>query len=1251
MRVKRFRFSVHVMVVFMTVLGAIFLHLPSSHAAENNENLALGKNVTVTSFCNSCGTPGSNAVDGDVKTFWRALSGDARPTITVDLGEETEWNKVVLNVNEEIINEYSVEYSSDGENWEEAYVHGFPPANTIENFVIEPVNSRYVRIGFAPNATGVALLYELEIYHVDEEPTPAPASVLTEVSLKDSGTTYGFWDEIELEIGDKHQLSVSGKMSDGGEADLSEATVSYQSSDTQIVEVDEHGKMTVVGHGVAKVGATVELGSRSRSTEIFVVVKNYKDDVIIDASWSGEDIISKIGQPAVLEKGKSFPALQMRAYTDVKIEGQLLDSTGKSEQPVSLELDKNENGELLISGTADTEGTYKLELTLTPTNQAPVYDTFYFTVRNSEDITEGQSKIAYLGEDGKMQYVPDYKGNRILDFSHSGYKGGGVKLPDVQARVVVEPEEGDDTARIQDAIDRVSQMPIMEDGFRGAVVLERGTFEVGETLTISADGVVLRGKGSGEDGTILYATGKKSRDVLQVIGSGAPTIVENSGTEITELYVPAGARTFKVEDASGFKVGDTVMVRRHGNDQWIHEIDMDQIIGGESIVQWSPFSLDFDRVITEIDGNSISVDAPIANAIERQWGGGEIFQYTDEGRIENVGVENLRVKVEFDPSVIKQHNGEDYYADENKARNFVSLNNVKDAWVRNIDAFHLEYALADIGRNAKGITVQDSRALEPVGEIAGSRRYAYNYSGQLALTQRVHAEHFRHAFVVNSRVPGPNVFLDSTSENEYTNSEPHHRWSVGGLYDNIKGNIAFQDRASYGTGHGWSGANYVAWNTEGNLIAQSPPTAQNYAIGHVGESRQGNWPNDNDPRPREDAYWDSHGKHVAPQSLYLQQLKDRLGEVAIKNIAETPVGGEALDTPEADHLSTIQMIHVNGVPLEGFDPEKFAYQVEIPLDMLDAPYVTAEGGHNVHIIQAEKLSDRTVIQVENKDNPGIITEYVLTYTQTLQPDQLQYVDIAEVVASADDGNVPENMLDGDLSTRWSAEGEQWVQFDLGEVHSISSVLLAFHNGDKRRSLIDIELSVDGEQWERKFSGQSNGNTLELEMFNFDKTPARYVRILGHGNSANAWNSITEAKIAKYVAEATEVKVNGHVQVQVESSKPGSNVHRIHTQINWQRDQEGVVSGSSRLHTRPRGIDVSFEELEWLATSETVTLQWQGKDKQGKTYTVRTVLTKNDSQNPSNKWVASFVVWEGETASGEPQIVAMNQPFKGNIDIK
>ena len=43
--------------------------------------------------------------------------------------------------------------------------------------------------------------------------------------------------------------------------------------------------------------------------------------------------------------------------------------------------------------------------------------------------------------------------------SNAGYGGGGAALPNVQARVAVEPGEGDDSARIQAAIDQVSAMP------------------------------------------------------------------------------------------------------------------------------------------------------------------------------------------------------------------------------------------------------------------------------------------------------------------------------------------------------------------------------------------------------------------------------------------------------------------------------------------------------------------------------------------------------------------------------------------------------------------------------------------------------------------------------------------------------------------------------------------------------------------------------------------------------------------------
>ncbi len=127
----------------------------------------------------------------------------------------------------------------------------------------------------------------------------------------------------------------------------------------------------------------------------------------------------------------------------------------------------------------------------------------------------------------------------------------------------------------------------------------------------------------------------------------------------------------------------------------------------------------------------------------------------------------------------------------------------------------------------------------------------------------------RHAFVFGARVPGPNVFLDCTSTLDYATSEPHQRWSVGGLYDNVHAQMAFQDRGSMGTGHGWSGANYLAWNCEGSLICQQPPTAQNLAIGFVGKKGKA-------ASERPEGLWESFGAHVQPQSLYRQQLAERL---------------------------------------------------------------------------------------------------------------------------------------------------------------------------------------------------------------------------------------------------------------------------------------------------------------------------------------------------------------------------------------
>src|SRR6266498_5661522 len=65
--------------------------------------------------------------------------------------------------------------------------------------------------------------------------------------------------------------------------------------------------------------------------------------------------------------------------------------------------------------------------------------------------------------------------------------------------------------------------------------------------------------------------------------------------------------------------------------------------------------------------------------------------------------------------------------------------------------------------------------------------------------------------------------------------------------------------------------------------------------------------------------------------------------------------------------------------------------------------------------------------------------------------------VVSVTASADDGNVPANTLDGSLATRWSAQGDgQWIRFDLGSSVAVGSVKIAWYKGDLRRYRFEVQ---------------------------------------------------------------------------------------------------------------------------------------------------------------------------------------------------
>jgi F5/8 type C domain/Bacterial Ig-like domain (group 2) len=952
-------------------------------ARAQETNLALGKTVARSSDC-SCGRA-TAAVDGNPATFWQPLSGDRTDDrnvwLRVDLGAPSALEYAVLKFRTGTadIVEFRIRTSDDDASWHTAYSkhRDSGTINAAETATFPSVTARYVRIDFtlgtgSPNFQ----LNEFEVY------ATAPPPVLASVRLEDTaGRIYEPAETVSLAIGATLRLVVKGTMSNGAPADLGHASIAFASTKPAIARIDAAGLIETVGAGVTKITASVTLDDVTREVALWIDVEN-PTLLIADLRLAHPTMTAQIGSPALVAPGSEYPVLHARAHVDVSLSGILVLQDGEpvfSFPPVALAA--GEAAELRIPGTADRAGLYELRLTLRPAAAPAAYDAFSFTVLDPADVPPGQSLVAHLGTNARLRYVPDYKGNRIIDFSSSGYGGGGVRLPDVQARVAVEPGDGDDSARIQAAIDEVSALPQNAEGIRGAVLLKRGRFEVGTTLQIRASGVVLRGEGQDASGTVLFATGTTRRDVL-FAGGTAGRVLLGAGTPIADLYAPSGAHSVHVQDASAFRVGDRVVVRRNGNDRWIHYIGMDQIAerpGGApgETSQWSPFALDFDRIITAIDGNVVTFDAPLANSVERRWGGGAVIKYDDPDRIEQVGIENLRVEVQFDPTVTATRGGQTYFADENHAVRFAVLDNVKNAWVRDVTTLHLEHSLVNVLRNAKWVTVQDSAAVDMVSLIDGGRRYNFALAGQLTLVQRCHAETARHAFVVDSRVPGPNAFVDCDSVNEFATSEPHHRWSVGGVFDNARSDIAIQDRAWLGSGHGWAGANYVAWNTEGDLVAQQPPTAQNYAIGHVGRKVNPFVPNADDRRPRQDGYWEQFGAHVSPRSMYLQQLQDRSGPDALANIERTPVGGGALDAPLADdNLPLLEGIKVENHQLEGFSPTVFDYVLTLPAGTTDVPDVRPhDRRHFVDVIPARHPNGRTILIVRSRRDPAKSVRY------------------------------------------------------------------------------------------------------------------------------------------------------------------------------------------------------------------------------------------------------------------------------------
>ena len=484
------------------------------------------------------------------------------------------------------------------------------------------------------------------------------------------------------------------------------------------------------------------------------------------------------------------------------------------------------------------------------------------------DDGTGHFEYALYANQGESNVV-----NQLIDFSRCGYHHGGVELPEVAVVIELTPQSGDDTSYIQNAINTVSAMPPNGSGHRGAILLHTGRYQLASGLHIEASGVVLRGEGQGAFDTVLEGTSAYDYNIINLEGSpDSYTAQTGSLKRITTSYVPAGASSFNVESTSPYTVGQMIILQRTANQYWIDDLDMGQY-------GWTPddYSHKYERWVTAINGNNISIVPPVVDPIQDKYGGGQIFiPKRTIPRISECGIENLRLESCYASST-----------DENHPWDAIYVYCAQHCWIQNVTAQFFAGSAVILSGYSRNITIEDCAFLDPKSTIDGGRRYPFLIDGGSGtatsnLVQRCYANYSRHDYVTGAYTTGPNAFVDCLGENSLLDCGTHHRWATGVLFDNISSSymLAVENRGAEGTGHGWSGAQTLFWNCQSNKQrCDAPKGGMNFAIGVNATKTDGRIPSE----PY--GWWEHNNPHhyVTPRGFYYQQVYDRLGSAAVEN--------------------------------------------------------------------------------------------------------------------------------------------------------------------------------------------------------------------------------------------------------------------------------------------------------------------------------------------------------------------------------
>jgi hypothetical protein len=316
-------------------------------------------------------------------------------------------------------------------------------------------------------------------------------------------------------------------------------------------------------------------------------------------------------------------------------------------------------------------------------------------------------------------------------------------------------------------------------------------------------------------------------------------------------------------------VGEPVLVQRPVTDAWVKFMGMDTLTRNGAPETWLAAGTleSWERTITAIAGNAVTLDVPISDSIDAKYTsppGATIAKRDDGGRIAQVGLEDIRFVSPVRAAGVE-------FA-------FVRFDSVADGWIRNVALHNFTNGIW-LGPAVKRFTVEDTAVThDPTTYVTSEAPFDFWIEGSQTLVHRSSSAGGNKIWYYATQVltVGPNVLLGFSGTGTTSHVTGHQRWATGLLVDggSVDGGVSFGNNGNLGNGEGWSMGWGLVWNTTSDVRVEAPPGAMNWSIGATGAV----------PTGAGLGTYESPNAPVAPKSLYLAQLCERLGPQAVAAI-------------------------------------------------------------------------------------------------------------------------------------------------------------------------------------------------------------------------------------------------------------------------------------------------------------------------------------------------------------------------------